>query len=96
MGFTLEFPGKHVILRAMTDITAAQCRAARALLRWSQPQLAAKARVGIVTIQDFESEKRAPRTGTLLALRVALEAAGVKFTNGDEPGVKLARRPSGA
>ncbi len=92
VGFTLDFPGRRVIFDAMADdITAAQCRAARALLRWSQPQLAAKARVGIVTIQDFESEKRAPRTGTLLALRVALEAAGVAFTNGDEPGVKLRR-----
>jgi len=27
------------------------------------------------------------------AMRTALEAAGVEFTNGDEPGVKLKRPP---
>ena len=36
-------------------ITPAQCRAARALLEWNQQELARKARVGVVTVHQFES-----------------------------------------
>src|SRR5271157_4618857 len=36
-------------------ITRAQCRAARALLEWNQQDLARQARVGIVTVHQFES-----------------------------------------
>jgi len=70
-------------------ISAAQCRAARALLDWSQEQLEAAAKVARKTIADFEREVRQPYDRTLAAIRSALEAAGVTFTNGDEPGVKL-------
>ncbi|RYF13204.1 MAG: transcriptional regulator, partial [Oxalobacteraceae bacterium] len=34
----------------------------------------------------------APRDSTIAAIRAALEAAGVEFTNGGEPGVKLRRQ----
>jgi transcriptional regulator with XRE-family HTH domain len=74
-------------------ITAGQLRAARGLLGWSQTDLAAKANVGRATIADFESGKRAPYARTLDVLRFALEAAGVEFTNGSEPGVKLKAKP---
>ena len=36
-------------------ITSSQCRAARALLDWSQQDLAAKAGVGLVTIHQLEA-----------------------------------------
>jgi transcriptional regulator with XRE-family HTH domain len=73
------------------SITAAQCRAARGLLGWSQQELAHVAAVGIVTIYQFESGKAAPRRATLTVIRLAFEAAGVIFidADGEGPGVRL-------
>lgn len=76
----------------MTTISAAQIRAARGLIDWSQTQLAKEAGVGISTIADFERGKRTPIGNNLAAIQRALEAAGVEFTNGNEPGVKLKRQ----
>jgi transcriptional regulator with XRE-family HTH domain len=70
-------------------MTPAQCRAARALLDWSQQQLAVAAKIGNATIRNFEGRKSTPQNATLDVLQRALESAGVEFTNGDEPGVKL-------
>lgn len=63
----------------MVVITAAQCRAARALLGWSQDQLAEVSKVAKATIATFETGKRAPYERTLLDLRSALESAGVSL-----------------
>ena len=45
----------------------------------------------------IESTARAgrgpPGTNNLAAIRAALEAAGVEFTNGDQPGVRLRKPP---
>lgn len=71
------------------SITPAQCRAARAMLRWGQDELATKAGVARATVLEFENERREPYAGTLLLLRQALEAAGIEFTNGNTPGLKL-------
>jgi transcriptional regulator with XRE-family HTH domain len=78
-------------------LTAAQCRAARGLLDWSQQGLAEKARVGIVTIRQLEAGVTEPRRATLDVVRRALEAAGVEFIdeNGGGPGVRLRKRTSG-
>jgi transcriptional regulator with XRE-family HTH domain len=73
-------------------ISAGQIRAARGLIGWSQSDLAEAADVGRATIADFESGKRVPYTRTLDELRSALEAAGVEFTNGEQPGVRLRKR----
>ena len=72
-------------------ITPAQCRAARALLKWSQQDLARESEISDVTIRHFEIGKTAPQKGTLVILRQALEAAGVEFIdeNGGGPGVRL-------
>lgn len=72
-------------------ITSAQCRAARALLDWSQQQLADAARVGVVTVRQFESGAAEPRRSTLDVITRAMEAAGVIFVaeNGEGPGVRL-------
>ena len=74
----------------MPILTPAQCRAARGILRWNQEQLAEAAQVGVATIRLFENEQTAPRRATLMALRRALEDAGVEFTseNGAAPGVR--------
>jgi transcriptional regulator with XRE-family HTH domain len=73
-------------------LTPEQCRAARALLNWSQDELAAVSQVAKATIALFELGKRQPYGRTLDALCAALGAAGVEFTNGDEPGVKLKKK----
>jgi predicted transcriptional regulator len=72
-------------------ITPEQCRAARALLGWSQQQLADKAGVGIVTIHQLEAGTSQPRRATGDVVIRALEAAGVEFIdeNGGGPGVRL-------
>jgi len=70
-------------------ITPAQCRAARALLDWSQMTLAKTARVGSATVQNFERGLSVPRPATLTVIVQAFEKAGVEFTNGDAPGLKL-------
>jgi transcriptional regulator with XRE-family HTH domain len=72
------------------SFTAAQCRAARALLSWSQAQLAEASKVATKTVADFERESRAPYERTLADIRRTLEAAGVEFIeNGKGPGVRL-------
>jgi transcriptional regulator with XRE-family HTH domain len=76
-------------------VTPAQCRAARALLDWTQDDLSRAAEVGVVTLRQFEKGVSQPRRAILTALRRplrrALENAGVKFINGKGggPGVRL-------
>ena len=74
------------------EMSPAQCRAARALLDFNQAELASKASLGLSTVVDFERSRRAVSADAVDAIRVALEAAGVEFTNGDEPGVKLRKK----
>jgi transcriptional regulator with XRE-family HTH domain len=69
-------------------MNAAQCRMARAALQLGVRELAAKARVSPATIVRFEASQEL-RERTVDAIRAALEAAGVEFTNGDQPGVRL-------
>lgn len=75
-------------------ITAAQCRAARGLLDWSQAELADKAGVGIVTVRQFEAGLHLPRRATLDVIKRAFEGAGVEFIdqNGGGPGLRLKKR----
>ena len=54
-----------------------QCRAARAWLGWTQPELAEKAGVGVATLKDFERGSRIPMANNLKAMRAAIEAAGM-------------------
>jgi predicted transcriptional regulator len=78
----------------MSLVTSEQMRAARSMLRLEQERLAEASGVSLSTIRRLEGadgEMRAHAT-TLRQLQRALEAAGVVFTDGDEPGVKLRRR----
>lgn len=77
--------------RALKPLTKEQSRAARALIDWSQIQLASAANLGESTVRDFEKGRRVPSVNNLAAIRAALEAAGVIFINGAEPGVRLKR-----
>ena len=69
-------------------MNAAQCRMARAALRLSVRDLAKLAQVATGTITRLEAGE-ALQARTLADIRHALEKAGVVFTNGDEPGVRL-------
>ncbi|RNJ46937.1 transcriptional regulator [Mesorhizobium japonicum] len=76
-------------------MTAAQMRAARALISLSQSELAKRAGVSIPTVKRCESDSErvaAVSAETQDKIRVVLEAEGVEFTNGNHPGVRL-RRP---
>jgi len=70
---------------------AAQCRMGRAALELGIRDLAQAAGISPETIVRFEHGERL-RPRTVEAIRAALEAAGVEFTNGDAPGVRLKPR----
>jgi transcriptional regulator with XRE-family HTH domain len=77
-------------------MTAEQLRAARAILRWGQQQLADAAGVSVPTIKRLESMdgELSGHTATMRALQAAFEAAGVQFIpeNGGGAGVRLAKK----
>jgi transcriptional regulator with XRE-family HTH domain len=72
------------------SLLAAQIRAARALLNWSQGYLAEGARVGRSTIADLEAGKRSPHESTMTVILSELTAAGIEFT---EKGVEFREFP---
>ena len=79
--------------KSIPPLTSAQIRAARGLVRWSAEDLAKEARLGLATIRRAEqSEMETSLTpANDLAVRRALEEAGVEFidANGGGPGVRL-------
>jgi transcriptional regulator with XRE-family HTH domain len=70
-------------------MTPAQCKAARALLGWSQVKLSRNARVAYTTLADFERGARQPQPDNLAKMRTALERAGIQFLDGKRPGVRM-------
>jgi len=62
-------------------ITGSQIRAARALLGWSQLDLADKSLLSETAILKLETQRADSRTSTLMKVRKSLEAAGVEFIN---------------
>ena len=74
-----------------------QIRAARALLRWSAEDLARESAVSVATIRRAEltDEETLMNAANDLAIRRALEAAGIEFIdeNGGGPGVRLKKPP---
>jgi DNA-binding transcriptional regulator YiaG len=74
------------------SMTPAQCRAARALLGITQSQLARAANLGLSTVVDFEKERRLVSDEAASAIRVALQRAGIEFTDGNGGGEGLRLR----
>ena len=81
-----------------TPMTPDQVKAARVLLGWGLKRLAARSGTSIQMGTVFEQTGRVMSlnsrfqtvpTDAVAAIRTALEAAGVEFTNDNEPGVKL-------
>jgi transcriptional regulator with XRE-family HTH domain len=83
-------------MKADVVITSEQVRAARALIRWEQRDLAESSKVSLPSIKRLETSpgplSAQPRT--VDAIRSALEAAGVEFIpeNGGGPGVRLKKK----
>lgn len=80
--------------------TGRQIAAARTLIGMSQPDLAARANISVPTLKRMEAST-GPAVGmanNVLAIRAALEAAGVIFVeeNGEGPGVRLRKEKSNA
>jgi transcriptional regulator with XRE-family HTH domain len=77
-------------------ITSLQLRAARALLGWSQDELAANSAVSKPTIARLELTPGVlgGYPDTREKLIGALEDAGVEFTNGSRPGVRMRKGAS--
>jgi transcriptional regulator with XRE-family HTH domain len=77
----------------MLAILPEQCRAARALLDWSQQDLARRAKVARKTVADFELRQVTPYARTLRDVVEAFESAGISFLAAEEnvagPGVRL-------
>lgn len=75
-------------------LSADQIRAARGLINWTQPELAAKSGVALGTIQRMEKLGTGrSSTDNVMAVKTALEAGGVLFIpeNGGGAGVRLAK-----
>ena len=73
-------------------MTGNQLRAARALIGWSQAQVAEAAGLSVPTIKRAEGQAALSASAeAVAAIRAALEAAGVVFLpeNGNGPGVAL-------
>ena len=77
-------------------LTSEQVRAARALLRWEQRDLADASGVSLPSVKRLETQPGvlAAQERTIVVLREALEKAGIEFIaeNGGGPGVRL-RKP---
>ena len=58
--------------------------------------LAARAGIDRSTVKDFESGRHIPNRTSMTAIIGAFEMAGVEFTNGDQPGVRMRRSSSGS
>jgi transcriptional regulator with XRE-family HTH domain len=82
--------------KSILKVSIRQLKAARALLAWSQSQLAVAADVSIPTIKRLEAQEGllGGRDETGTKIRLALEAAGIEFIeeNGGGPGVRLRKR----
>jgi len=84
----------------MEQLSAAEIRAARALIGWSQVDLAEATRLGPRTIKRAEGDERLTAAADF-AIRTAFEKAGVVFLTGADDlagkdivaGVVLVRAP---
>ena len=66
-------------------LSGAQVKAARFLLKITQPELAEASGVAERTIQRFESDESIPKDSNLDKIVSELERRGIEFINGDRP-----------
>ena len=81
---------------SILKVSIKQIKAARALIGWSQEELADAANVSLPTVKRLEAADGllGGRISTVENIRCALETAGVEFIdeNGGGPGVRLRKR----
>ena len=84
-------------VRLQMSLSPEQCRAARALLDWTQVELAHRSGVCRSTVRDFEGGRHLLSPASAQQIVTALEAAGVFLLSPDSmgPGVRLKQRCSG-
>ena len=77
-------------------MTPDQMKVARLLLGWNQTLLGARSGTSVHTVRTFEWSGqtaklygRTDQVDAVAVIRATLEVAGIEFTDGDEPGVKL-------
>ena len=82
-------------MNSITGLIPPTCRAARALVDWTQEDLANAAGVCRSTVREFERGHHALQQASASAIIAALRRAGVELLGpeGDGPGVRLLRRP---
>jgi DNA-binding XRE family transcriptional regulator len=85
--------------KSILKVSIRQIKAARALMAWSQEQLAHAADVSLPTIKRLEANDGplGGRSETGARIQAALQRAGVEFIgeNGGGPGVRIRRPMSG-
>lgn len=77
-------------------ITPRQIRAARALLGWSQHELADKAIISANALNRLEKGKVDSRISTIVAIEKALIKAGIEFLAADTKGEGVRLKSPGA
>lgn len=82
---------------AAAMITARQIRAARALIGWTQRELATSAGLSLAVVNNCEREATDVRSSTLRRMQEALESAGIEFLgdrqNSPDGGLGVRIRP---
>jgi transcriptional regulator with XRE-family HTH domain len=82
--------------KSIPKVSIRQVKAARALLDWSQQQLAAAAGISVPTVKRLEAQGGllGGRNVTGYKITLALEKAGIDFIdeNGGGPGVRVRKR----
>ena len=81
-----------------SELLPNQIKSARALLGWSQQDLANRGKIAASTVADFERGERTPVANNLAAMRTTLEQAGIVFMAGSAimgPRSKILKAKSG-
>lgn len=79
---------------SIRNVSIPQIKAARALLGWSQEKLAKVSGVSEPTIKRLEAEggELGGWESTQEKILAAFKKAGIEFTNGNAPGVRLRKK----
>jgi DNA-binding XRE family transcriptional regulator len=84
----------HKVRIVPQRLTPEQCRAARALLDWTQEELADHAEISKSTVRDFEKGRHGLQRASAAQIILAFGRAGVMMIPPDEhgPGVRFRDR----
>jgi transcriptional regulator with XRE-family HTH domain len=76
-------------------LTPAQCRAARALLNWSQEDLVRRSGTTRKIVADFDRGATRPHPRNMARIKAAFEAQGIEFLSRNGEGLFLGRKALG-